>query len=194
ISAFQMQYPAVRVVMRVTDRVLDLVEEGWDVAIRIGRLEDSSLMARKIGESRRLLCASPAYLKRAGSLKKPEDLVDHEAITFRRHPGANLWQFRKPKKKVDVRVTGSLFVDDGEILVAAACSGLGLILVPEWLIGEEIRKGRLVEVLNSYTPEPAITPLYALYASGPYVAPKIRAFVDFLAGRFSNNYVWSKRH
>ncbi|MGI9424063.1 MAG: LysR family transcriptional regulator [Hyphomicrobiaceae bacterium] len=194
VVAFQMQYPAVRVVMRVTDQILDFVAEGWDVAIRIGQLEDSSLMARKIGECRRVICASPAYLKRAGKLRTPDDLVNHTAITYRQHPGTNLWQFNRGKKAIDVPVTGPLFIDDGESLVAAACSGLGVIVVPEWIIGEDIRNGRLIEVLNGYVPVPSTTPLYALYAPGPYQAPKVKAFIDFLAGRFSRKYVWAERH
>ncbi len=193
VAAFQMQYPAVRVVMRVTDRMVDIIDEGLDVAIRVGRLEDSSLIARKVGEARRLVCASPSYLKRMGKPQRPGDLTNHAALTFRSHPGTNLWRFRKGNKTIEVRATGPFFVDDGETLIAAACAGIGLILVPEWLLGEEISNGRLVEVLKGYSPDPAVTPLHAVYAPGPYTAPKVRMFVDFLAGRFSRNYAWTKR-
>ena len=193
VAAFQMQYPAVRVVMRVTDRIVDIIDEGLDVAIRVGRLEDSSLIARKVGEARRLVCASPSYLKRMGKPQRPGDIASHAALTFRSHPGTNLWRFRKGNKTIEVRATGPFFADDGETLIAAACAGIGLILVPEWLLGEEISNGRLVEVLKGYSPDPAVTPLYAVYAPGPYTAPKVRMFVDFLAGRFSRNYAWTKR-
>jgi len=193
VAAFQMQYPAVRVVMRVTDRIVDIIDEGLDVAIRVGRLEDSSLIARKVGEARRLVCASPSYLKRMGKPQRPGDIASHAALTFRSHPGTNLWRFRKGNKTIEVRATGPFFADDGETLIAAACAGIGLILVPEWLVGEEISNGRLVEVLKNYSPDPAVTPLYAVYAPGPYTAPKVRMFVDFLAGRFSRNYAWTKR-
>lgn len=193
VAAFQMQYPAVRVVMRVTDRIVDIIDEGLDVAIRVGRLEDSSLIARKVGEARRLVCASPSYLKRMGKPQRPGDLANHAALTFRSHPGTNLWRFRKGNKTIEVRATGPFFADDGETLIAAACAGIGLILVPEWLVGEEISNGRLVEVLKNYSPDPAVTPLHAVYAPGPYTAPKVRMFVDFLAGRFSRNYAWTKR-
>lgn len=193
VAAFQMQYPAVRVVMRVADRMVDIVDEGLDVAIRVGRLEDSSLIASKVGEARRLLCGSPLYVKRMGMPERPGDLANHAALTFRSHPGTNLWRFRKGNKTIEVRATGPFFADDGETLIAAACAGIGLILVPEWLVGEEISNGRLVEVLKNYSPDPAVTPLYAVYAPGPYTAPKVRMFVDFLAGRFSRNYAWTKR-
>lgn len=194
VAAFQAQYPKVRVVMRVTDRIVDVIEEGLDVAIRIGRLGDSSLIARKVGEGRRLVCASPAYLKRAGQPEHPEELCNHACLTYRTHPGSNLWRFRNGKEIIDVRASGPFFVDDGETLVAGASAGLGLILVPEWLVGLEISGGRLVEVLSDYAADPAETPLYAVYAPGPYTPPKVRALVDFLAGRFSRNYAWTKRH
>ena len=193
VAAFQGQYPAVRVAMSVTDRMVDIVGEGLDVAIRVGQLEDSSLIARKVGEGRRLICAGPSYLERAGRPKRPDDLSDHACLTFRTHPGTNLWRFGKGKAAIEVRATGPFFADDGEALVAAACAGLGLVLVPEWLVGGEISRGRLVEVLADYPPNPASTPLYAVYPPGPYIAPKVRAFVDFLAGRFSRNYDWGEQ-
>ncbi len=193
-AAFQCQYPAVRLVMSVTDRMVDIVGEGMDVAIRVGQLEDSSLMARKVGEARRLVCASPAYLERAGEPAHPADLSDHACVIFRRHPGSNLWRFRRGDEKFEVRATGAFFADDGEALVAAACAGLGLSLLPEWLVGPEISSGRLIEVLKDHTADPALTSLHAVYAPGPHVAPKIRAFVDFLAGRFARNYSWRERH
>ncbi len=194
VAAFQCQYSAVRVVLSVTDRVADIVGEGLDVAVRIGQLEDSSLVARKVGEARRLVCASPAYLKRAGEPRHPAEISDHACATFRNHPGSNIWRFKRGDEKLEVRATGAFFADDGDALVAAACAGLGLILLPEWLAGPDISDGRLFEVLKGYTADPANTSLYAVYAPGPYVAPKIRAFVDFLAGRFARNYSWRERH
>ena len=194
VAAFQMQYPKVRIVVQVTDRLVDLIDEGLDVAIRIGQLEDSSLIARKVGECRRLVCASPAYLKRAGRPEDPRELSDHACLSYRSHAGSSLWRFRKGKKAIDVQVSGPFFTDDGETLVAGACAGLGLILVPEWLAGEEINRGRLTEVFSNYIPEPSQTPLYTVFAPGPYTSPKIRAFVDFLASRFSNAYQWDTPH
>ncbi len=194
VAAFQAQYPAVKVAMSVTDRMVDIVGEGLDIAVRVGRLEDSSLIARKVGEGRRLVCAGPSYLKRSGRPQRPDELSDHACLTFRTHPGTNLWRFGNGKAAIEVRATGPFFTDDGETLVAAACAGLGLILVPEWLVGGEISRGRLVEVLANYSPDPATTPIYAVYPAGPYTAPKVRAFVDFLAGRFSRNYDWGEQH
>ena len=194
VAAYLTQYPAVRVVMTVTDRVVDIIGEGLDLAVRIGRLDDSSLIARKVGDARRVVCASPAYLERAGRPHHPADLQDHACLTIRAHPGSNMWRFQSGAEKFEVRATGPLFSDDGESLIAAASAGLGLILVPEWLVGPDISAGKLVEVLSDYDPDPAFTPLYAVHAPGPYTAPKVRAFVDFLVGRFSRAYAWTERH
>ena len=194
VAAFLEQYPAVRVVMSVTDRLVDIVGEGLDVALRVGRLEDSSLVARKVGEARRLICASPAYLQRAGRPAHPSDLGDHACLTFRSHPGSNNWRFVKGDEVTDVRASGPFFADDGEALVAAACAGMGFVLVPEWLVGAETSAGRLIEVLSDHSADPATAPLYAVFSPGPYVAPKVRALVDFLAGRFSPAYTWGERH
>lgn len=194
IAAFHMQYPHVRIVIRVTDRPVDIVGEGLDMAIRIGQLEDSSLMARKIGEARRMVCASPAYLKKAGTPLHPQELADHDCVIFRTTPGKNLWEFCAGKEPVRVQVSGPLFCDDGETLVGTACAGLGIILAPEWLVGPEVSSGRLVELFTDYEIDPGASPLYAVYAPGTYTPPKIRAFVDFLSGRFSRNYTWAQQH
>ncbi len=193
IAAFQARYPAVRVAMSVTEHVVDTVGEGLDMAIRTGRLEDSSLVARKLGEARRLVCASPSYLERAGRPERAEDLADHACLTFRGDPGSNSWGFRRGEARIEVRATGPFFADDSESLVAAACAGLGVALLPEWLLGPEIAGGRLVEVLSDHPPAPSRTPLYAVYAPGPCTPPKVCALVDFLADRFSRSSAWAER-
>ena len=191
IAAFHARYPAVQVAMSVTDRIVDIVGEGFDVALRLGPLDDSSLIARKVGEGRRLVCASPAYLERAGRPEHPAELGSHACLTFRHHPGVSLWHFRRDDEITDVRATGPLSADNGEALVAAACAGLGFILVPEWLVDEEIGAGRLVEVLAPYAADPPTTPLHAVFAPSPYVPAKVRAFVAFLAERFSRADAWT---
>lgn len=192
ITAFHIKYPTVAVVMRVTDRVVDLLDEGMDVAIRLGHLQDSSLRARRIGDARRCVCASPGYLERAGPLDRPEDISHHAALTIRRHPGANIWRFRRGTDLVEVRVTGPVFSEDAEALVAAACADLGVVFMPEWLVGAELADGRLVELLTDAVPEPARTPVSAVYLPGTYIPAKVRVFIDFLAERFSGSYDWAK--
>ena len=194
VAAFLLQYPKIRVVMRATDRIVDVVEDGLDVALRAGRLEDSSLIGRKIGEARRLLCASPAYLKRKGRPATPEDLASHDCLTHRSHPGSNLWRLRGGSSVSEVQASGPLFAADGETLVAGACAGLGIILAPEWLVGDEVCDGRLDILMPEYVAEPETVPLYAVFAQAAYTPPKVRSFVDFLSGRFARDYNWTQQH
>ena len=190
LAVFQEKFPAVQIVLSMTDRLVDLVDEGFDLAIRVGRQRDSSLIARRIGWGRRVVCGSPSYLEKAGMPKVPADLADHNCLTFRSHPGSNLWNFRGPKGTSKVRVSGGLFADNGEALCAAAVAGLGLILVPNWLVGVEIRRGRLRQVLGKFQVVPEASPLYAVYPHQRHLPPKVRAFVDFLVERFATETEW----
>ncbi len=190
LAAFHDRFPAVRVVLSVTDRLVDLVDEGFDLAIRVGQPSDSSLIARRIGASRRIVCGSPAYLESAGAPKTPAELANHNCLTFRGHPGRNVWTFRGPQGVSEVRVSGSLFANDGEVLSAAAVAGLGLVLLPQWLVGAELAEGRLREVLSDFPVVPEATPLYALYPHQRHLPPKVRAFIDFLVERFAGRYEW----
>ncbi len=185
IPAFLEQYPGVRVVMSLSDYVIDLVESGTDVAIRVGRLGDSTLKARKIGNSRRVVCASPRYLKKIGVPKHPEDLKHHNCITFREHPGHNLWSFNGVDGKVNVRVTGNFFTRSSDGIAAAALAGMGLILLPDWNIGAELRQKQLKVVLSDYEVNPRFSPVWAVHSHQRHVPPKIRAFIDFLIERLS---------
>ena len=194
VVAFQKLYPAIRVVINVTDRIVDMIGEGLDVGLRVGPLDDSSLIARKVADARRLVCAAPEYLERAGRPTSPDELSDHACLTFRSHPGSNVWGFRSGNSLAKVRVTGPFFADDGETLVAAACAGVGLVVAPEWLVGVEISNGSLVEVPLDHSPDPETTSLYAVFPPGPYIPPNVRAFVDFLAERFSRDYAWRPKN
>jgi DNA-binding transcriptional LysR family regulator len=191
VTAFQQKFTAVKVVVSVTDRLVNLVEEGFDLAIRVDPSRDANLVGRKIGSGRRIICASPAYLKNAGTPQAPADLVNHNCLTFRQHPGSNVWRFRVGKGTSDVRASGNLFADDGESLVAAAVAGLGLILMPAWLVGSEINKGRLVEMLPKFRVVPKESALYALYPHQRHLPPKVRVFIDFLVARFAGETKWS---
>ncbi len=191
LAAFHERFPAVKAMLTVTDRMVDLVEEGVDLAIRVGRLRDSSLVARNIGSARRLICASPGYLEKAGVPKAPTDLAGHSCLTFRTQPGATVWRFRGPAGPSVVRVSGSMFANDGENLSAAAVAGLGLVLLPLWLVGHEIKRGQLREVLDDYRPDPEVTPLFAVYPRQQHLPPKVRAIVDLLVERFSRETDWA---
>ncbi len=185
IPAFLEQYPGVRVVMSLSDYVIDLVESGIDVAIRVGKLGDSTLKARKIGDSRRVVCASPRYLKKAGIPKHPADLEHHNCITFREHPGHNLWSFNGAEGNVNVRVTGNFFTRSSDGIAAAALAGMGLILLPDWNIGAELRQKQLKVVLSDYEVNPRFSPVWAMHTHQRHVPPKVRAFIDFLIEQLS---------
>jgi len=185
--AFQKKYPGVEILLLASDQIVDMIEHRIDLTIRLGTLSDSSLVARKIGSGRRLLCASAAYLNNAGSLKQPSDLEKHNCLTFRSNPGSNIWKFKDGKGALyEVSVTGNLYANDGESLVAAAVLGHGIILVPEWLVACELKEGTLQEILINYKTTPKETPMYALYPRQRHLPPKVRAFIDFLVEQFDN--------
>ncbi len=185
VPSFLNKYPAIKIVLSMTDRMLDIVEAGIDVAIRVGRQKDSSLKARKIGESRRRVCASPAYLERHGMPKTPADLTAHACVTWRGHPGYNTWEFRGPEGISRVNVSGGFFARNADALVAAAVAGVGLTLLPDWNMGIELREKKLLPVLANYVAIPKASPIYAVHAHQRHVPPKIRAFIDFLIEAFA---------
>lgn len=191
IAGFRARYPAVTAAVSVTDRLVDLVEDGFDLAVRIGRLTDSSLVARKIGTADRLLAASPAYLKQNGAPQTPDDLHGHSCLVVRDQPGANAWAFDGASGRQVVRVSGAFVANDGPSLVAAAAAGLGIVAVPRWLIGAELKRRQLKPVLTEYTPDPADTPLHAVYPHQRHLPPKVRVFIDFLANRFGRERAWA---
>lgn len=178
-------FPAVDVVVSMTDQIIDIVESGTDLAIRVGAQRDSSLVARKIGSTRRYVCGSPDYLKAAGTPKIPSDLENHSCLTFRAHPGKNLWKFEGPEGIVEVRVSGRIFAMDADTLSTAAVAGMGLVLLPDWNIGNELAEGRLQQVLAGCRVIPEASPIYAIYPRQKFLSPKVRAFVDFLVDHFS---------
>jgi DNA-binding transcriptional LysR family regulator len=185
---FQARWPGVQFALTITDRVVDLVGEGYDLAVRIGRLEDSTLRARKLGEARRYLCASPRYLKRAGTPERPEDLAGHNCLIFRTLPGYNVWRFKSSGSTVDVRASGNFSANSGYALMNAARDDMGLVLAPEWLVGPSLANGVFVEVMHKH---PERTPLYAVHPYQRFVPPKVKTFVDFLVDRYGKDYDWA---
>ncbi len=182
---FLEKYPAIKIVLSMTDRMVDIVDAAIDVAIRVGRQQDSVFKARKIGESRRVACASPAYLKKVGIPEIPSDLERHNCLTWRDHPGHNIWTFRGPEGVSKVRAAGSFFARNADALVAATVAGLGVSLLPDWNMGIELRQKQLRAVLTDYEASPAASPVYAVHAHQRHVPPKIRVFIDFLAETFA---------
>jgi DNA-binding transcriptional LysR family regulator len=187
IPAFLARHPDVTVDMSLTDRFVDLVDEGFDVAVRIGMLRDSSLVARRLAPSRLVVCAAPSYLARHGTPLVPADLVDHECLHNTNIPGQ--WSFTAPGGGVQlIDVAGRLSANNGDALQAAARAGAGLVYLPSFIVGEDLQAGRLVAVLADFTMVGAT--VNAVYPHARHLSPKVRVFVDFLAGRFGPEPYW----
>ena len=184
IGAFQARYPDVRFDISASSRFVDLVEEGLDLAIRIGDLGNPNLIARKIGSMRLITCASPEYLKRKGTPKHPDDLAKHNCFTYEYAPEKNQWRFQdRQKNEIKVRIDGSVHANNGEMLAAIAVAGAGLALEPDFIVEPLLESGALVEILKSFRPVPYN--IYAVYPSRRHLSAKVRTFVDFLATRFA---------
>ena len=182
---FQQQFPKIELDIHVSGRLVDLVEEGIDVALRVGKLEDSSLIARLLMPCGFHVCASPEYLKKHGKPKHPRELETHNCLIYSQSSHLDNWLFRDDKgKSMSIKVNGNLRSDTGNILMNAALNGNGIFIGPTFMIVSALEEGRLETVLNQYTP--VTTGLYAVYPYSKLVSTKVRAFVDFIAESWSN--------
>jgi DNA-binding transcriptional LysR family regulator len=181
VPEFLARFPRLTVDLLLLDRVVNLVEEGIDVAIQPGPLEDSALIARKLGAFRRVVCAAPSYLQRRGEPKQPQDLENHDCIVFTLLDSAQEWCFRTEAGDVKVPVSGRLRANNHDATVVAALGGAGLALGPSWMVRDDILAGRLIPVLQDF--EPRATEVYALFAHLHLMSAKVRAFTDFLVER-----------
>jgi DNA-binding transcriptional LysR family regulator len=183
VARFLCEYPQVEVEMVLDDRYVELVAEGFDMAVRIGNLADSSLKARKLAEARGLLVASPEYLAREGAPASIDELTSHHLLHYSNQSTGNFWRLRAPSgEERQVRVGGRLTANNGDALLKAAEAGIGIALVPSFAIGDALTSGRVVQVLPQAMPEPL--GIHAVYPPGPFPQPKLRALIDFLAGYF----------
>lgn len=183
VASFLREYPEVDVNMILDDRFVELVAEGFDVAVRIGALADSSLKAKKLAETRVLMVASPEYLAQNGAPRSIDDLNAHRLLHYSHLSTGNFWRVRGPSgEERQMRVGGSLTVNNGEALMRAAEAGLGVVMLPSFIIGCAVAQGRLVEILPDRARE--LLGIYAVYPEGRFPQPKLRAFVDFLADHF----------
>ena len=184
IGEFLARYPEVKFDVSLADRVVDLVEEGYDLAIRIGTSGGETVVARKLGEARMIACASPGYLKKHGMPRTPEDLARHACVTYEYVSVRGVWLFRdKDGREYAPRVSGPLHSNNGDLLAAAAATGIGIVYEPEFIVGPDLKAGRLKAVLQDYAFN--TLPIYAVYPSRRYLPAKVRVFIDFLAGRFA---------
>ncbi|PWC34033.1 LysR family transcriptional regulator [Azospirillum sp. TSO35-2] len=188
VAEFLERYPSIEIDMDLNDRFVDLVDEGYDLAIRIGRLRDSSLIARKLAPARVALCASPAYLKKHGIPETPEDLGRHSCLLYTNLPSPELWPFMVDGELRNIRVSGPIRSNNGDLLREAAIAGLGLVMSPTFLCGEALSRGELVTVLPRHVPSD--TSVNAVYPQNRHLSPKVRVFVDFLVQRFGPRPYW----
>lgn len=185
-------HPALSIDLGLNDRTVDLVEEGWDVAIRIGKIEDQTLMARRVASCRLLLAASPSYLAKRQAPKSISELGSHNCLgyTLSSSSSPDRWRFGLDGSII-VPVTGNLHANNGDALVAAALAGQGMIYQPTFLVGDEVRAGRLVSLTLDH-PLMELPGVFAIYASNRRPPAKVRAFIDFLAGKFSPTPRWDR--
>jgi len=183
IAEFAQQYPEVSLQLQLTDLPADFVREAFDVAVRFGDLPDTSLIARKIAPNRRLVCASPGYLKKHGTPATPHDLARHQCIVLRQNEAAyGLWRFTKGRRSETVKVRGNLSSNDGEVTLTWGLAGLGILQRAEWDLARYLRSGRLVQVLEDYALPQA--DIYAVFPERHHLSAKVRVFVDFLVAYF----------
>src|SRR6185437_14006150 len=178
ITDYLATYPEVEVDLTVNDRVIDLVEEGFEVAIRVGSLSDSGLVARPLAPYQLVLCASPDYLARFGEPRRPEDLARHNCLAFDRWSAPHVWTFQNGEAAA---VRGVLRANNGEALRVAALRGLGIIQQPGVLLAEDLRCGRLIRVLPDY--DLPTRPIHLIYLPDRRSTPKLRTFIDFVLER-----------
>lgn len=185
---FMTLHPDLSVDMNLNDRLVDVVEEGYDVAIRITRLPDSSLIARKLAPFRRAICASPAYWDKHGRPEKPEDLRHHRCLHYTYLVSGNEWTFIGPEGRSTVRVASQFRANNGDALLSAARKGLGVLNTPTFIAHDDLQSGRLEPVLPSYSD--LDTNIYAIYPHNRHLSAKVRLFVDFLVARYSPEPPW----
>jgi DNA-binding transcriptional LysR family regulator len=179
---FQRQYPELSVELTLNDRFIDVVEEGVDVAIRIGRLVESNLVARKIGATRRAAIATPGYLERHGRPKHPQDLTHHNCLLYSYLSTGNEWLFQGPEGEIRVRVSGNFKSNNGHALREALLAGLGIAVSPDWLAHDGLLEGTIEAILTEFAPTPM--EINAVFPSNRMLSAKVRAFVDFLQHEF----------
>ena len=188
---FTQRHPLVKLDLTVTDRVVDLVDEGTDLGIRIGARFESSLVSRLLAEDRRVIVAAPAYLARHGTPLQAADLSRHNCLAWSgEHGDLNDWPFTGPEGRFTVRARGNTRVNNGETLYEMALAGLGIAQIAEFRVGADIRAGRLVPLLvDQHNAVPL--PIHVVYPHRQHLSPKVRAFVDFLVEKFTPVPPWA---
>jgi len=189
ITEFLGEHPAIELNLDLNDRNINLVEEGYDMAVRIGELQDSTLVARRIGTARNITCASHAYLERHGEPTHPDELHQHIGLQYSNISYRQQWHYQAPGgKTIYAQPQIRIRANNGEALAAAASTGLGITRGPTFILGCYIKEGKLVSILHKY--ERAAVGIYAVYPPGRLLPRRIQVFSDFLAGRYGEHPYW----
>jgi DNA-binding transcriptional LysR family regulator len=193
LSEFALRHPLVTVELGLNDRLVDLADEGWDLAIRIGSLSDSSLIARRIAACRTVVCVAPSYLAARGRPRTVSSLAEHNCLgyTLSRVTGVDRWAFGA-REEITVPVSGNLRANNGEALRTAAIAGQGLAYLPTFIVADDLRAGTLV-ALDLDQPTVEFGGIYAVFLPDRHPAAKVRAFIDFIANRFAPEPPWDKK-
>lgn len=182
-------YPDVTVDMNLEDKKVNVIGGGFDISVRISELPDSSLVARRLAPCRHTIVATPAYLERYGTPRKPEDLLDHNIITYRYQESSLEWHFKAPDNKLThVSVSGSMKMNNSLAIREALLGGAGITRTPTFVIGRDIQEGRLVKLFRDY--EIFEMTIFLVYPQKRYLSPKVRAFIDFMAKRITETPYW----
>jgi DNA-binding transcriptional LysR family regulator len=185
---FLRRYPDVKVDMTIHDRFVDLADESYDVAVRIARDPGQNIVARRLAPIHRKVCATPGYFAQHGIPQTPADLASHNCLTYTHMQPQAQWRLRGPEGDVSVPVNGNLKLNDDEALSQAVLGGLGVAILPTFIVGHELQTGRLQSVLSEYVP--LEQHIFAIYLPNRHLSPKVRAFIDFLLERYGAEPYW----
>lgn len=188
LTDFMASHPQLKIDLKLSDSIVDLVEGGFDIAIRNSVLKDSSLIAKKLTKDRRILCASPSYLTNNPAPKMPQDLKAHNCITLM---NLDQWRFTSGKEQITIKATGNFSTDNGEAIRDACRNGLGITINSTWSAYKELLSGELIELLPDY-PLASESAIWAVYPSSRQLAPKVRAFIDYCSEYFAATPYWDE--
>ena len=186
---FLTRYPDLTVDFRFSDAIVDLVEGGFDIAIRNSELKDSTLIARKLAPDDRIICASPEYLEKFGEPKTPQKINDHQCISLF---GLENWTFDTPKGQVTIKTKARFRSDNGEAIRDACVDGLGITINSKWIAYKHLQSGELIEILKGF-PLVSNTSIWVVYPSSQLLAPKVRVFIDYFSELYASPVYWDKK-
>ena len=190
LADFLAVHAELKIDLAITDRFVDLADEGYDVALRIAKEPAQNLVARRLAAVNRKICATPEYFARRGTPQSPHDLTHHNCLTYTYFNPQDAWRLSGPEGDISVPTTGNLRLNDDQALSEAVLAGLGVALLPTFIVGKDLQSGRLQSVLSDYVP--LERHIYAVYLQNRHLSPKVRAFIDFLVKRYNPEPPWDR--